>query len=140
MSVNSEKSKTFAISTSYILYAPPAKVFEALTQEGIIGQWCDGGGKVDGKVDGEVELFGDWVKGKVVVFDSRGKKLAYTWKPSEWPAKTAPSLVEYTLKPHPAGTELIVEHSGFPSQTEADKHLSGWTDYVFEPLNDFLIS
>jgi len=133
-------SKGFSIATSYILYAPPAKVFEALTQEGIIGQWCDGGGKVDNKVDGDVEMFDGWVKGKVVVFDSRGKKLAYTWKPSEWSAKTAPSLVEFTLKPHAAGTELFVEHSGFPSQEEADKHLGGWTDYVFEPLNDYITS
>ena len=92
------------------------------------------------KVDGDVELFDGWVKGKVVVFDSRGKKLAYTWKPSEWSAKTAPSLVEITLKPHQAGTEILIHHSGFPSQTEADNHLNGWTDYVFEPLNDFLIS
>src|SRR6187551_503641 len=134
---NSVKAKTFSLKTSYVLYGTPAKVFEALTQEGIIGQWCDGGGKVEPKVDGDVELFGGWVKGKVVMFDSRGKKLAYTWKPEEWDKKTTPSLVEYTLKPHAAGTELFVEHSGLPTQTEADNHLKGWTDFVFEPLNDY---
>ena len=58
---NSVKAKTFSLKTSYVLYGTPAKVFEALTQEGIIGQWCDGGGKVEPKVDGDVELFGGWV-------------------------------------------------------------------------------
>ncbi len=136
----SVKQGAFSITTTYILYAPPAKVFEALTQEGKIGQWCDGGGKLEPRVDGEVTLFGGWVTGKVVMVDTRGKKIAHTWKPTEWDAKTPPSLVEYTLAPHQAGTEITVEHSGFPSKTEADKHLSGWTDFVFEPLNDFLIS
>ncbi len=133
-------AKKFAITISYILYAPPAKVFNALTQEGVIGQWCDGGGKVEPKIGGAVELFDGWVKGEVVAFDSKTKKLSYTWKPSEWAKNTEPSLVEFTLKPHEAGTELQVIHSGFPSQEEADKHRSGWTDFVFEPLNDFLIS
>ncbi len=130
-------SKTFSISMAYIIYATPEKVFDALTQEGIISQWCDGGGKVDLKIDGEVELFDGWVKGKVVSFDKKKKKLSYTWKPSEWDKKTTPSLVEYELKSHSAGTEVILNHSGFPSPEEATKHENGWTDYVFEPLNDY---
>ena len=129
--------KTFSASLSYVIYATPEKVFEALTQEGIIGQWCDGGGKVDHKVDGDIELFDGWVKGKVVAFDKKNKKLAYTWKPKEWDKKTAPSLVQYTFKPHAAGTEVTVEHTGYPTKDEADNHLRGWTDYVFEPLNDY---
>jgi uncharacterized protein YndB with AHSA1/START domain len=131
------KTRNISITTSYVMYASPAKVFDALTKEGIIGEWCDGGGKVEPEIDGDVAMFGDWIKGKVVTYDQRNKKLSYTWKPSEWDKKTAPSLVEYTIKPHPAGSELTVVHSGFPSQEEADKHYNGWTDYVFEPLNDY---
>ena len=130
-------SRNFAVSVSYVIYATPDKVFDALTNEGIIGQWCDGGGKVAHEVDGDIELFDGWVKGKVVTFDKKKKKLSYTWKPKEWDKKTAPSLVEYTFKTHAAGTEVTVEHSGFPSKEEADNHLRGWTDYVFEPLNDY---
>ncbi len=129
--------KKFSISMSFVIYASPEKVFDALTIEGLIGQWCDGGGKVKLEVDGEVELFDGWVKGKVVTFDKRKTKLAYTWKPSEWDKRTAASLVEYEFKSHSAGTEVLLQHSGFPSREEADKHLNGWTDYVFEPLNDF---
>ena len=137
MTEGKSSPKKFSISLSYLVYAPPEKVFDALTNEGIIGQWCDGGGKVEHDIDGEVELFDGWVKGKVVSFDKRKKKLSYTWKPAEWDKKTAPSLVEYELKSHAVGTEVLLEHSGFPSREEADKHLNGWTDYVFEPLNDY---
>ena len=132
--------KGFTIKLNYIIYASPSKVFDALTKEGIIGQWCDGGGKLEPKVGGAVAMFGDWVKGEVLKFDSRKKELSYSWKPAEWSKKTEPSVVEYSLKPHVAGTEVTLIHSNFPSKEESDKHLSGWTDYVFEPLNDFFTS
>jgi uncharacterized protein YndB with AHSA1/START domain len=133
-------AKKFSISISYVLYASPEKVFEALTREGIIGQWCDGGGKVENEVDGAIEMFDGWVKGKVLKFSANKKLLSYTWKPSEWDKKTAPSIVTYTFKEHAAGTELLIEHTNFPSQEEADKHLNGWTDFVLEPLNDYFTS
>jgi uncharacterized protein YndB with AHSA1/START domain len=139
MTAKAAKPRTFSVSVTYILYGTPAKVFAALTDEGIIGQWCDGGGKVEHKVDGDVEMFGGWVKGKVLEFDARNKKLSFTWKPKEWDPKTPPSVVEFAFKTHAAGTEVTVTHSEFPSQTEANNHKSGWTDYVFEPLNDYLV-
>ena len=137
MGSGESKSKDFSIRLSYIIYAPPAKVFEALTREGMIGEWCDGGGRVGDKAGDTVNLFGDWVKGEVVTFNKKALKLSYTWKPSEWSSKTPASLVTYKFIPHPAGTEVFLEHSGFASQEEADKHLNGWTDYVFEPMNDY---
>ncbi len=140
MTAKIAKPKTFSVSVTYVLYGTPAKVFAALTDEGIIGQWSEGGGKVAHKVDGDVEMFGGWVKGKVLEFDARSRKLSYTWKPKEWDAKTPPSVVEFIFKPHAAGTEVTVTHSGFTSQTEANNHKTGWTDYVFEPLNDYFAS
>ena len=137
MTAQTAKPKTFSVSVTYILYGTPAKVFSALTDEGIIGQWCDGGGKVDHKVDGDVEMFGGWVKGKVLEFDVKAKKLSYTWKPKEWDVKTPPSVVEFDFKPNAAGTEVTVIHSQFPTQAEAENHRRGWTDFVFEPLNDY---
>jgi len=132
-------AKKISISLSYIVYASPDKVFDALTKAAIIEEWCDGGGSIDLKKDGKVSLFGGWVTGKVVEYNKRSRALTFTWKPSEWDKKTLPSLVIYNLKEHPAGTEVLLEHSGFPNQEEADKHLDGWTDYVFEPLNDYFI-
>lgn len=133
------KAKSFALSMKYVLYASPEKVFDALTKEAIIGEWCEGGGKVEPKADGEFELFGGWVKGNVMIFDRKKKILSYTWKPAEWDKKTAPSVVTWHINQHAAGSEIELEHTGFPSQEEADKHYDGWTDYVLEPLNDYFI-
>jgi uncharacterized protein YndB with AHSA1/START domain len=140
MAVKKKADPTFTVSISYVVYSTPAKVFDALTQESQIAQWCDGGGHVDAEIDGTMELFGGWVKGTVVEFNKRSRKLSYTWRPTEWDKKVPHSLVSYSFNQHPAGTEILVEHSGFPSQVEADKHRSGWVDHVFEPLNDFFTS
>jgi hypothetical protein len=51
-----------------------------------------------------------------------------------------PSIVKYTFKQHAAGTEVLLEHTQLPNAEEADKHNSGWIDYVFEPLNDYFTS
>ncbi len=132
-------SGTFAIELNYVVYATPEKVFDSITKEAEINQWCEGGGKFEPFVKGNFEMFGGWVKGQVLKFNRIKRELEYSWKPSEWSKKAEPSVVEFSFKKHPAGTEVSITHSGFPSQEESEKHRSGWVDHFFEPLNDHLI-
>jgi len=131
--------KKFSLNLKYVIYASPEKVFEALTESSVISKWSESKGKVSEKIGGEFELFDGWVKGEVLVYKP-AKKLSYSWKPAEWDKKTLPSIVLYTFNVHSAGTEIILEHTGFPSAEEAAKHKDGWIDYVFEPLNDYFTS
>lgn len=132
-------NKNFSIKTTYVVYASPEKVFEALTDPGIVAAWGGGLSIVESKQGGRFELFDGWVKGEVKTFIP-GKELSYTWKPDDWKPKDNVSLVVYKFKTHPAGTEVILEHTGLPSQEETDKHTNGWLDYVFDPLNDYFTS
>ena len=132
-------SKTFSIKQKYIVYASPGKVFEALTKADVISKWSGGKAKIADKTEGDIEMFDGWIKGKLLDYKP-GKKLSYTWKPTEWDKKTAASVVTYKLSEHPAGTEIELEHTGLPTEEEADKHKDGWVDYVFEPLNDYFTS
>lgn len=138
--MSSVKTKDgFSIKTSFIIYATPEKVFEALTDTGIIAAWSGEMGIVDSKPGGKFELFDGWVNGEVLSYKP-GKELSYTWKASEWSNNTPASIVKYTLRQHAAGTEVLLEHTQLPSAEEADKHNDGWIDYVFEPLNDYFTS
>ena len=138
--MSSVKSKEgFSIKTTFIIYAAPDKVFEALSDTGIIAAWSGEIGIVENKPGGKFELFDGWVKGEVLSY-MPGKELSYTWKESEWSRNTPASIVKYTFKEHAAGTAIILEHTQLPSAEEADKHNSGWIDYVFEPLNDYFTS
>ncbi|HEX5001642.1 MAG TPA: SRPBCC family protein [Bacteroidia bacterium] len=127
----------FKIKVRYIVYATPDKVFDALTQEAQIGEWCENGGFIEPHSGGKVNLFGTWITGSVIQFNKKKKQLSYTWKPSEWDVKTKPSVVEFTFQPHAAGTELTIDHSELPTQKEAAEHEKGWVDYVLDPLNDY---
>jgi len=129
----------FAINTSFIIYATPDKVFEALTDTGIIAAWSGEIGIVENKSGGNFELFDGWVKGEVLSYKP-GKELSYTWKAKEWSKGTLPSIVKYIFKEHAAGTELFLEHTHLPSADEVEKHYNGWIDFVFEPLNEYFTS
>ncbi|MEY3342905.1 MAG: hypothetical protein RL090_589 [Bacteroidota bacterium] len=128
--------KAFPISLQYVLYADPIKVFDTLTVKEIISTWCDGGGKIDSEKDGDMEWFGGWATGKVLEYNRGKGLLSFTWRTTDWDKKAPDSFVRIQLRPHPAGTEILLEHGGFFSKEESDKHASGWTDHVFEPLND----
>src|SRR6185295_20281569 len=106
--------KKFSFNLKYIVYASPEKVFEALTKSSIINKWSESKGKVSEKIGGEFELFDGWVKGEVLVYKP-AKKLSYSWKPAEWDKKAPPSIVVYSFNEHSAGTEIILEHTDFPS-------------------------
>lgn len=118
------------------MYGSPDSVFEAFTDPGIIAAWGGGMSVVGSKPGTPFEWFDGWVKGEVTHFES-GKELGFTWKPSEWDKRTKASAVHIRFMPHPAGTDIVIVHTGFPSQEEADKHGNGWIDHVLDPMNDY---
>jgi uncharacterized protein YndB with AHSA1/START domain len=132
-------NKLFSSEVRHIIYATPEKVFDALTKKSIMKKWIEGDIEFELKLEGRVSLFDGWVKGSVLAFE-KGKMLSYTWKPKEWDKKTAPSIVEFTLKSNKAGTEVVIKHYDFPSQQDAESHKEGWINYVLYPLNDYFIS
>ncbi|MFM9057204.1 MAG: SRPBCC domain-containing protein [Bacteroidota bacterium] len=128
----------FGFKTTYVVYAAPDSVFDALTDPGLITQWGGGFSVVEDHVGGHFEYFDGWIRGEVTHYVP-GKELGFTWTPDEWDKRTKPSRVLLRLMPHAAGTDIVIEHSDFPSQEEADKHSSGWIDQILDPLNDFFI-
>ena len=115
-----KENKDFSIKTTYIVYSTPDKVFEALTDSGVIAAWGGGLAVVEPEAGGRFEMFDGWITGEIITYKP-GKELSYTWKPSEWNKKTAASIVHYRFKEHPAGTEIILSHTNLPDQSEADK-------------------
>lgn len=131
------KPNKLSLSMSVTVTAKPREVFEALTDSRTIAQWCGQKGKVDAKPGGKFEMFDGWVQGKVLEYKP-GKSLAYSWHPGDWPSDASESVVQYKLNATKSGTKISLRHSGFPSQKEMKNHKSGWTDFVFDPLKQYL--
>jgi uncharacterized protein YndB with AHSA1/START domain len=131
--------RNISIKIKHLIYSSPEEVFDALTDSAKIKKWSGGKARVELKKSGAFEMFDGWVKGEVLEFE-KAKHLSYTWKGAEWGKKAAPSVVAFKFIAHKAGTEISLEHSGFPNEEEAKKHYDGWINYVFDPLNDFFTS
>jgi uncharacterized protein YndB with AHSA1/START domain len=131
------KAKSFTISASFPFSAET--VFTALTNARQIAVWSGQNGKVQPTIGGKMELFDGWVKGIVLAYEL-GKRLSFTWKPSEWAKEKQASIVTCHFTPTKTGTKLTLKHSGFPNDSELQSHKVGWTEFVFDPLKMCLTS
>ncbi len=127
----------FDLKLEFILPGKPKRVMELLTDAKLIRKWSGGEAVVENKAGGRFEMFDGWVKGEVL--KTGNNELVYTWKISEWPDDTTPTEVHYLLKDDEAGTKVILRHRGFPNEEEMKSHKAGWTDYFFDPMEDFIM-
>ena len=124
----------FDLELEFVLSGKPKRVMELLTDPALIRKWSGSDAVVENRVGGSFAMFDGWVTGKVL--KTTEHELAYTWKEEHWPAA---SQVYYVLKPDEAGTKVILRHTGLPNEAEVKNHKSGWADYVFDPLEDFIL-
>ena len=128
---------SFDLELEFVLSGKPKRVMELLTDPALIRRWSGGEAKLENKPGGRFEMFDGWVKGEVI--NSSANELAYTWKPGDWPEDTKASEVHFLLKEDEAGTRVVVHHTGFPNEEEMRSHKSGWTDFFFDPMEDFIL-
>jgi uncharacterized protein YndB with AHSA1/START domain len=99
---------------------PPEKVWRALTQPHLIEMWLMKNDFAPA-MGHRFTLTGDWgsVDCEVTVLEPN-KALAYSWG-----AMGLGTLVEFSLTPTSAGTQLRVEQSGFPTEPSTDRYYTG---------------
>ena len=128
-------SASFTATTSLDLPAPPAKVWDALTNPAMVKQYMFG-----------AELSGDWVKGGTVTyrgewdgtpFEDRGDIIEIDpprlLKVNYYSAMTGQpdtpenrQLITYALQPAGNGTRLTVSQSNSPTQEAATAAEGNW--------------
>ena len=124
----------FDLSLEFTLSGKPKRVMQLLTDAKLIRKWSGDEAVIENIVGGRFEMFDGWVKGTVL--KTSESELAYTWKEENW---EQPSEVHYLLKADEAGTKVILHHTGLPNEEEMNSHKSGWTDFFFDPMEDFIL-
>ena len=127
----------FDLALEFTLSAKPKRVMELLTDPVLIRKWSGEEAILENKVGGRFGMFDGWVSGEVT--KTGGNELAYTWKAANWPEGTQPSEVHYLLKEDEAGTKVIIKHTNLPNADELNSHKTGWTDFFFDPMEDFIL-
>jgi uncharacterized protein YndB with AHSA1/START domain len=127
----------FDLSLAFQLSAPPHRVMKLLTDAALIRRWSGGEAIFENKEGGTFSMFDGWVTGTVT--KTTENEMACTWTTTEWPENTKPSEVHYLLKKTPGGTLVTVNHTGLPDEDEMKAHRTGWSDFFFEPLEDYIM-
>jgi uncharacterized protein YndB with AHSA1/START domain len=127
----------YDLELEFILSGKPKRVMQLLTDPVLIRKWSGGEATFDNKPGGKVALFDGWMNGEVL--KTSDTELAYTWKISEWGEEIKPTEVHFIVKGQDGGSKVIVKHTGFPDEEEMKSHKAGWTDYFFDPMEDFML-
>ena len=126
----------FDLKLEFLLSGKPERVMQLLTDPALIRKWSGEEGMAEPREGGKFEMFDGWVTGEVI--KATDSELVVTWLPGDW-LDGKPSEVHFLLKPHAAGTQLTLQHTGFPNEKERDSHKTGWADYYFDPMEDFML-
>jgi uncharacterized protein YndB with AHSA1/START domain len=127
--------------------APPARVYAALTEPGLMIQWWgpDAGPTLSAEADlrpgGRFSVVFRLENGEehnpTGVYQEviPGRKLVFTW---EWPGMPErESLVTFLLEPFDGGTELTLIHEQLPGEDARNSHEAGWRGFL-DKLHVFL--
>jgi uncharacterized protein YndB with AHSA1/START domain len=128
----------FDLSMEFTLSAKPKRVMELITDPALIRKWSGEEAVLENTPGGRFEMFGGWVTGNIL--KTSENELAYTWMPGDWPEKAEASEVHYLLQEDEAGTKVILKHTGFPDEEEMNSHRTGWSDFFFTPLEDYIMA
>ena len=123
------------IEQTYVISAPAAKVWRALTDPKVINQWGGGPATMDDKEGTEFKLWGGDIYGKNTKVIQR-KLLAQEWSNAGF---EQPSEVRFELREQDNMTILKLIHDKVPDN-RVDDISAGWKDYYLGPLKDMLDS
>ncbi len=131
----SANSKSTALHQEIDLEAPPQRIYEVLLSSKDFAAFSGAPAQIDPAAGGTFSLFGGMIVGRNVELVPN-QRIVQAWRPADWPAGLY-SLVRFELKPHDAGTTVVLDHSSFPAGGY-DHLSSGWHEHYWEPLKKFL--
>lgn len=120
-----------------LLPATPAQVMQMITDQKQIEIWSGEDAVFEAKEAGAFSMFGGWAKGAIQKLTA--DELSFTWKTSEWPDEVEDSVVNIKLKADGEQTLVILNHKNLPDEDEVKSHKTGWNDFYFTPLEDYLM-
>ncbi len=121
------------VDKTIVIAAPPGDVYALLTQAELLVEWMAPIARVDPRPGGEVAWThrnGDTVRGEYIeLVPDRRVVFTYGWERADVGVPPGSTVVEITLTPIAAGTELHLVHRGLEGPM-ADAHAGGWANYL----------
>ncbi len=113
--------------------APPARVYELLTQADLLIEWMAPRANIDRRVGGRMSWThanGDSVVGEFLeLVTDRRVVFTFGWDRADVGIAKGSTTVEIDLRPERGGTEIRLVHRGLEGPM-AEAHSGGWDNYL----------
>jgi uncharacterized protein YndB with AHSA1/START domain len=116
----------------FIVPAPPAEVYLALTNPATIQLWTGEKAEMSTVPGSEFSLWDGSIAGRNIEFEE-GKKIVQQWYFGE---QDVESIVTIKLHPHKQGTSAELLHTNIPDEAYEDIE-QGWIENYFGSLQEF---
>ena len=115
--------------------AEPEKIYETLLSSQSFSEFTGASAQIDASQGGEFLCFDEQIVGRNIELIP-GERIVQAWRVASWDEGSY-SIVKFTLSKAESGTQLTLDHSGFPEG--AGEHLSvGWPKMYWDPLRRYL--
>jgi uncharacterized protein YndB with AHSA1/START domain len=124
------------------LPAPPARVFELLTEESQFAAATGMPARMGRGEGAAFSLFDGHVEGRHLELVA-GQRIVQAWRGVDWESGTY-SVVRFTLRPAGTGTTLVLDQDAYPAGASPlypswHEHLAtNWPVFYFGPLKKYL--
>ncbi len=126
-------TESFTVST--VIPASPLRVYEAWLDGREHGAFTGAKAEVEPGIGGSVIAWDGYIRGRTLEL-SEGRRILQAWRTTEFPTEAEDSLLEILLEDAPAGTRLVLRHTGIPDG-QGKNYEQGWVDYYFEPMKRY---
>jgi activator of HSP90 ATPase len=113
---------------------PPQRIYEALLDAKQFTAFTEEPAEINREVGGAFSTFSGQIVGRNIEL-APNQRIVQAWRVSAWPAGVY-SLVKFEITAQGAGARVILDHSGFTSETWAGLN-SGWPVRYWEPLRKY---
>ena len=133
-STRADKLRTF-LHQEVDLKASPQRIYEVLLDSKQFAAFTGMPAEIDPKAGGAFSMFGGMIVGRNVELIPN-QRIVQAWRPGSWEPGVY-SIVKFELKEQGSGTEVVLDHTGFPEGKFGGLD-SGWYERYWEPLKKFL--
>ncbi len=115
--------------------ATPKQIYHGLLNSKMHSTFTGGKAEITALMGETFTAWDGYITGKTIEL-KKDSEIVQEWQNTDWPQGAAPSIVTFTFKKNPAGTQIIFKQTNVPpSLVKAlDK---GWVEYYWKPMQSY---
>lgn len=124
-----------SIQVSDTVPATPERVYRAWLSSREHSAFTGGKAEVDPNVGGAFTAWDGYIQGKTIELEPY-RRIAQTWRTTEFPPDSPDSRLEVLLEEAKGGTRMTLVHTNIPDG-QGKGYEEGWVEYYFKPMKRY---